>query len=235
MGHGGAKDVIRGSQQVTGRSAADQMRWRRRPRLIEQMRQALRSKHYSRRTEQSYCNWVKRFLRFHKMRHPDKMGEAEINAFLSHLALRRKVSASTQNQALSAILFLYKGVLKREIRNLGDVIRARRRKHLPIVMTRDEVTDVFGRLEGQVWLMCSIMYGAGLRLTECLELRVQDIDFGSNQIVVRSGKGFKDRVTMLPQVVKRALLDHLREVRKVHERDLQEGYGRTPMPLSRAI
>jgi integron integrase len=213
-----------------GTAAADRMKWRRRPGLIEELRQVLRSKHYSRRTEQSYCNWVRRFVRYHRMRHPGTMGQAEINAFLSHLALSRKVSASTQNQALSAILFLYKGVLKREIGNLDDVIRARRSKHLPIVMTRDEVADVLGRLEGQVWLICSLLYGAGLRLTECLELRVQDIDFSANQIVVRSGKGFKDRVTVLPQSVKRALFDHLKEVRAIHERDLADGYGRIPLP-----
>ena len=234
MDEDGARGATREGHAPKGMSAADQMRWRRRPKLIEELRQVLRSKHYSRRTEQSYCNWVKRFLRFHKMRHPDKMGEAEINAFLSHLALRRKVSVSTQNQALSAILFLYKCVVKKEIRNLGDVIRARRPKHLPVVMTRDEVTDVLNHLEGQAWLMCSLMYGAGLRLTECLELRVQDIDFRANQIVVRSGKGFKDRVTVLPQAAKRALMDHLREVRQVHERDLAEGYGRIPMPYALA-
>jgi integron integrase len=234
MGEDGAKGLARVDHEPSGMSPADRMRLRRRPRLIEELRQALRSKHYSRRTEQSYCNWVKRFLRFHRMRHPDRMGEAEINAFLSHLALRRKVSASTQNQALSAILFLYKRVLKKEIGIVGDVIRARRPKHLPIVMTREEVSDVLSRLEGQARLMCSLMYGAGLRLTECLELRVQDIDFGANQIVVRSGKGFKDRVTVLPQAAKGALMDHLREVRQVHERDLAEGYGRTPMPYALA-
>jgi site-specific recombinase XerD len=123
-------------------------------------------------------------------------GEAEINAFLSHLALKKKVSASTQNQALSAILFLYRSVLKREIKGLGDVIRARRPKRLATVMTRDEVADVLSHLEGEVWLMCSLMYGAGLRLTECLRLRVQDVDFGANQIVIRDGKGSKDRLTL---------------------------------------
>ena len=234
MDENGAKALSRADHDPSGMSPAYRMRLRRRPRLIEELRQALRSKHYSRRTEQSYCNWVKRFLRFHRMRHPDRMGEAEINAFLSHLALRRKVSASTQNQALSAILFLYKRVLKKEIGILGDVIRARRPKHLPIVMTREEVSALLSRLEGQDWLMCSLMYGAGLRLTECLGLRVQDIDFGANQIVVRSGKGFKDRVTVLPQAAKSALVDHLREVRQVHKRDLAEGYGRTPMPYALA-
>ena len=228
------RGATRVSHKASAISAAEKLRWRRRPRLIEELRQALRSKHYSRRTEQSYCGWVKRFLRFNRMQHPDRMGEAEINAFLSHLALRRKVSASTQNQALSAILFLYRGVLRKEIRSLGDLIRARRPKHLPVVMTRDEVADVLSHLEDQVWLMCSLMYGAGLRLTECVELRVQDVDFGANQIVVRSGKGFKDRVTVLPQAVKHALLDHLVDVRRVHERDVAEGYGRIVLPYALA-
>jgi integron integrase len=234
MDEGQRRNGSRGRQGGTSSSAAEQIRQRRRPPLIEQLRQTLRSKHYSRRTEQSYCGWVKRFLRFHRMRHPGQMGEAEVNAFLSHLALRKKVSASTQNQALGAILFLFKRVLGKEVGNMGDVIRARRPKHLPVVMTRDEVASVLDHLEGQVWLMCSLMYGAGLRLTECLELRVQDIDFGANQIVVRSGKGFKDRVTVLPQTVKSGLIDHLRKVRGVHERDLRDGYGRARLPYALA-
>jgi integron integrase len=234
MGTEGAKGSTLGSRPGAGRSTSEALRRRRRPKLIGELRQALRCKHYSRRTEQSYCNWVRRFVRFHKMRNPAEMSEAEINAFLSHLGLRRKVSASTQNQALSAILFLYKGVLKKDIKNLGDVIRARKPRHLPIVMTKDEVAEVLGHLEGTLWLMCSLMYGAGLRLTECLRLRVQDIDFGSNQIAIRDGKGFKDRTTMLPQAAKRPLLDHLEMVRGVHDRDLADGYGRVQMPYALA-
>jgi integron integrase len=200
------------------------------PKLLEQLRQALRSRHYSRKTEQSYCHWVKRFVRFHNLRHPSKLGESEINAFLSHLALKRKVSASTQTQALSAILFLYQRVLKRELGHIGDLIRARRPKRLPVVMTRDEARIVLGHLEGQAWLMASLMYGAGLRLMECLHLRVQDVDFAANQITVRSGKGFKDRITMLPQAAKQPLMDHLVLVKRTHERDLAEGYGRVTLP-----
>jgi integron integrase len=200
------------------------------PKLLDQLRQALRSGHYSRKTEQSYCHWVKRFVRFHNLRHPSKLGEPEINAFLSHLALKRKVSASTQTQALSAILFLYQRVLKRELGHIGDAIRARRPKRLPVVMTRDEARIVLDHLEGQVWLMASLMYGAGLRLMECLRLRVQDVDFAANQIAVRSGKGFKDRVTMLPQAAKQPLMDHLVLVKRIHERDLAEGYGRVTLP-----
>ncbi len=160
------------------------------------------------------------------------MGEKEINAFLSHLATRQRVSASTQNQALSALLFLYRYVLKREIGDLGDVIRARRPKRLPVVMTREEVKLVMSRLHGQIWIISSLMYGAGLRLNECLCLRTQDIDFRVNNITVRSGKGAKDRITMLPQVVKQPLLEHLRRVRGIHEKDLADGHGKVELPYA---
>ncbi len=205
-----------------------------RPRLLDQLRQALRSRHYSRRTEQSYVMWVRRFIYFHKKRHPADMAEPEINAFLTHLAVREKVSASTQTQALSAILFLYRHVIGRELGELGDIIRARKPKRLPVVMTRQEVKTVLGQLRGDKWFMASFMYGAGLRLMECLRLRVQDIDFGANQITVRDGKGFKDRVTMLPVVVKEPLRKHLQHVREVHRRDLADGYGRVAMPYALA-
>ncbi|KPJ59803.1 MAG: integrase [Latescibacteria bacterium DG_63] len=198
--------------------------------MLDQLRHALRCRHYSRRTEQAYCHWVKRFIFFHKLRHPVTMGEREINGFLSHLAVEGKVSASTQNQALSAILFLYRHVLRREIGDPGELIRARKPKRLPIVMTRDEIKAVMNRLHGRMWIMASLIYGAGLRLNECLCLRVQDIDFGGNHITVRSGKGFKDRATMLPQVAKQPLLEHLQGVRRIHERDLAAGYGKVELP-----
>jgi len=194
----------------------------------------MRSRHYSRRTEQTYCHWVKRFIYFHRIRHPAEMGEPEINAFLTHLAVEGKVSASTQNQALSALLFLYRHVLNRQIGDLGEVIRARKPKRLPVVMTGEEVKAVLAQLTGDKWLMANLMYGAGLRLMECLRLRVQDVDFAANQIIVRDGKGNKDRVTMLPQVVKRPLLEHLKGVRQIHERDLAGGYGRVLMPYALA-
>ena len=200
------------------------------PRLLNQLRHALRSRHYSGRTEESYCRWVKRFVFFHKMRHPVEMGEAEINNFLTHLALKGRVSSSTQNQALCAVLFLYRHVLKREIGDLGQVIRARNPKRLPVVLTREEVKAVLSRLHGQTWLMASLLYGAGLRLNECLCLRVQDMDFGANQITVRDGKGSKDRVTMLPQAVKQQLLEHLDRVKLIHDKDLSDGYGMTALP-----
>jgi integron integrase len=163
------------------------------------------------------------------------MGEAEINKFLSCLAIEGKISASTQNQALSALLFLYRSVLKRDLDSLGDIVRARRTKRLPVVMTREEVRAVMCRLDGQVWLMACLMYGAGLRLNECLSLRVQDVDFGGNQITVRSGKGGKDRVTMLPQAAKQPLLGHLRRVKAIHERDLADGYGLVMLPDALAV
>jgi integron integrase len=162
------------------------------------------------------------------------MAEPEINAFLTHLAVKERISASTQNQALSAILFLYRHVLNRKIGDLGEVIRARKPKRLPVVMTREEVKLVLSHLKGDRWLMANIMYGAGLRVRECLRLRIQDVDFAASQILVRDGKGFKDRVTMLPDVIKRPLLEHLEAVKKIHERDLAEGYGRVQMPYALA-
>jgi len=200
------------------------------PKLLDRLREALRSRHYSRRTEQSYCHWVKRFIFFHHVRHPADMAEPEINAFLTHLAIKERVSASTQNQALSALLFLYRHVLSREIGDLGEVIRARRPKWLPVVLTREEVKTVLGHLAGDKRIMASLMYGAGLRLMECLRLRVQDIDFARNEIIVRDGKGAKDRVTMLPESLKATLQEHLRVVKTIHEQDLTDGWGRVQMP-----
>lgn len=201
-----------------------------RPRLLDQLREALRSRHYSRRTEQTYCHWVKRFIFFNKVRHPSEMAEPEINAFLTHLAVKEKVSASTQNQALSALLFLYRYVIMRAVGDLGEVIRARTPRRLPVVMTREEVKAVLANLSGDKWLMASLMYGAGLRLSECLCLRVQDIDFSRHEILVRDGKGAKDRHTMLPESLKAPLQEHLERVKTVHERDLSEGWGRVLMP-----
>jgi integron integrase len=204
------------------------------PKLLDRLRGALRSRHYSRRTEQCYCHWVKRFIFFHHVRHPAEMAEPEINVFLTHLAVKEKVSASTQNQALSALLFLYRHVLDRRIGDLGEVIRARRPKRLPVVLTREEVKAVLGNLTGDKWLMASLMYGAGLRLLECLRLRVQDVDLAAKQITVRDGKGFQDRRTMAPEAVTGPLREHLERVRQIHQRDLAEGYGRVAMPYALA-
>jgi integron integrase len=201
-----------------------------RPRLLDRLRQALQSRHYSSRTEQTYCHWVRRFIFFHKVRHPAEMAEPEINAFLTHLAVREKVSASTQNQALSALLFLYRHVIGREVGDLGEVIRARKPTRLPVVMTREEVKAVLANLASDKWLMASLMYGAGLRLMECLRLLVQDVDFARSEITVRDGKGAKDRITMLPESLKAPLQDHLKKVKAIHERDMAEGWGRVLMP-----
>ena len=202
------------------------------PKLLDRLCEALRSRHYSRRTEQSYCHWVKRFIFFHHKRHPAEMAEPEINAYLTHLAVKEKVSASTQSQALSALLFLYRYVLNREIRDLGEVIRARKPRHLPAVMTRDEVKAVLSHLKGDKWLMASLMYGCGLRLMECLRLRIQGVDFARNEITIRDGKGAKDRITMLPQTLEAPLCEHLQKVKTVHERDLSGGWGRVEMPYA---
>ena len=205
------------------------------PRLMEEVRMALRTRHYSRRTEQTYCLWIRRFIFFHNKRHPKDMGEVEINSFLTNLAVMEHVSASTQNQALSALLFLYRHVLDREVGDLGKVIRARKPLRLPVVLTREEVKAVLSQLDGVYWLISVLMYGTGMRLMECLRLRVKDLDFTANQIMIREGKGNKDRITMLPQTVKVKLSQHLSQVRQIHERDSRDGYGRvkTPNALAR--
>lgn len=202
------------------------------PKLLDRFVEALRSRHYSPRTEQTYRHWVKRYIFFHNVRHPAEMAESEINAFLTHLAVREKVSASTQNQALSALLFLYRHVIGREVGDLGAVIRARKPTRLPVVMTRAEVKAVLANMTGEKRLMASLMYGAGLRLMECLRLRVQDIDSSRHEILVRDGKGAKDRITMLPASLAIPLQEHLRQVKAIHERDVAEGWGRVQMPTA---
>ena len=200
------------------------------PRLLDLMRETLRSRHYSPRTEEAYCLWVKRYIRFHKLRHPADMGEDEINAFLTHLAVDAKVSASTQNQALCALLFLYRHVFGYDVGNVGDVVRARKSHRVPIVMTRDEAKSVLSHMSGDTKLMASLLYGSGLRLSECLSLRVQDLDFDGSEVVVFNGKGSKDRVTMLHDGIKSPLQDHLAQVRALHVRDLADGCGRVRLP-----
>jgi integron integrase len=200
------------------------------PKLLTQLSQAIRSRHYSRKTEATYIHWIKRFIFFHHVRHPQEMAEPEINAFLTHLAVKENVSASTQNQALCAIIFLYKHVLNRKIGDIGEIIRARKPARLPVVMTKDEVKAVLSNLTGDKWIIACLMYGAGLRLMECLRLRVQDLDFSKSQIIVRSGKGDKDRVTMFPESVKKSLAEHLSKVKKIHESDITNGFGRVLLP-----
>lgn len=200
------------------------------PRLLDQVREQIRLRHYSIRTEAVYLEWVKRFIRFHKYRHPQEMGAPEVEAFLSDLAVRRDVSASTQNQALSAILFLYRQVLQIELPWMDGVIRARRPQRLPVVLTREEVASVLAQLDGTLWLIASLLYGSGMRLMEVLRLRVKDVEFARLEILIRDGKGQKDRVTMLPRKLAAPLELHLQRVRTLHEQDLREGYGRANLP-----
>jgi site-specific recombinase XerD len=187
----------------------------------------VRVKHYSRRTEQAYVHWIRRFIVFHHKKHPSTMGASEIGAFLSWLAVQRRVSASTQNQALSAVLFLYRNVLGMEVGAIGQVPRARVPARLPVVLSRDEVGRLMKHVNGKVWIIVVLLYGAGLRIEECLQLRVKDVDFDRHQILVRRGKGQKDRRTMLPVAVREPLQAHLTEVKRQHERDLAQGAGRT--------
>jgi integron integrase len=185
---------------------------------------------YSRRTEKSYVGWIRRFILFHGKRHPAEIGEEEISHYLSHLAVSGKVSTSTQNQALSALLFLYRQVLCREIEWVEGVVRAKRPLHLPVVFTREEVRTVLRQLQGVEWMMASLLYGAGLRLLECCRLRFKDVDLDKREIVVRDGKGGKDRVTLLPVRVVELLRAHLGVVRRQHEADLAGGAGSVELP-----
>lgn len=200
--------------------------------LIPQVRRALRLGHYSRRTEEAYVRWVIRFVRASGMRHPAELGEEEVTRFLSDLAEAGRVSASTQTQALSAILFLYRNVMRSEFPWLTRVVRAPRRTRLPVVLTRDEVSSLMRQLEGPVRLMATLLYGSGLRLLECLQLRVKDVDFESDQLTVRGGKGDKDRITMLPQSIKAELRRHLGRVKGLHERDVAAGGGTVELPTA---
>jgi integron integrase len=202
--------------------------------LLERLRDAIRVRHYSIRTEKSYVQWVRRFILFHGKRHPAEMGAAEISSYLTHLAVDMKVSASTQNQALNAIYFFYKNILQREIGTLEGVVPAKKPQRLPVVLTRQEVASVLRHLKGDNWLMAALMYGAGLRLMECLRLRVKDIDFDQHSILVRQGKGNKDRVTILPERLVDHLRRHLAKVHSLHQRDLDEGYGRVYLPTALA-
>jgi integron integrase len=197
---------------------------------MDQVRDVLSLKHYSLRTERSYCDWIERFIRFHQLRHPKEMGEAEVSSFLTQLARDGQVAAATQNQALSALLFLYKHVLKQEIGWLDNVERVKRPARVPVVLTRDEVHKIFAHLHGMPRLMAGLLYGSGLRLMECVRLRVKDIDFGYARITVREGKGGKDRVTMLPVNLAPVLQRHLQKVKVQHEQDIDDGFGHVHLP-----
>jgi len=201
-------------------------------RLMDQVRDKLRKLHYSYRTEQAYCDWIKRFIWFHNKRHPRAMGAAEVEAFLSHLATDRGVSASTQNQALCALLFLYRKMLEVELDWVDNITRAKPSERVPVVLTREEVAAVLSRMSGRNWLMASLMYGSGLRLTECLRLRTQDLDFGYRQITVFNGKGAKDRVVPLPETLIPSLKEQITGAARLLEADLADGFGEVSMPES---
>lgn len=202
--------------------------------LLEQVRSAIRVRHYSYRTEQTYIQWIKRFILFHNKRHPTAMGEREVTAFLTHLAVDKHVAAATQNQALSAILFLYQVVLQIDLDWLNDIVRAKRPIRVPAVLTKGEIEQLFQHIHGIYLLIARLMYGSGLRLLEALRLRVQDIDFEYRQITIRSGKGNKDRITVLPDSLVAPLKRQIDRARVIHERDLAEGYGSVYLPFALA-
>ena len=200
------------------------------PKLLDQLRAAVRVRHFSMRTEQAYAHWAVRFIRYHGIRHPKEMGTAEVNAFLTHLAEKRHVSASTQNQAFAALMFLYQEVLKVDPGQIEGVVRANRPKRLPVVLMREEVDRVFAQLRDPYLLVAQLLYGSGLRLLECLHLRVQEVDFGRQEILVRHGKGGKDRRTMLPISLAPRLRAHLASVQQLHQKELARGRGQVRLP-----
>jgi integron integrase len=200
------------------------------PRLLDRVRLRVRARHYSPRTEKAYVGWVRRFVVFHGKRHPDQMGVPEVAGYLEHLASRGRVSASTQNQAFSALLFLYREVLGRELAGLEGTPRAKRPLRTPLVLSREEVGAVLQHVRGTPWLMASLMYGAGLRLLECCRLRVKDVDLGRGEITVRDGKGRKDRVTVLPGRLAEPLRAHLERVRRQHLADVEGNAGFVALP-----
>lgn len=200
------------------------------PRLLDRVRAASRLRHYSPSTEQSYTMWVRRFVLFHGCRHPRDMGAAEIERFLEDLAITHRVSASTQNQALNAIVFLYREVLRMDAPVLAKIVRAGRPKRLPVVLSREEVRALLGQLEGGTWLVAALLYGSGLRLLECLTMRVKDVDFDAHEIRIRDGKGRRDRVVPLPEKLIDPLRTHLQRVRAIHVEDLRAGHGSVVLP-----
>lgn len=204
------------------------------PKLLDRVRDSLRVRHLSLRTEKAYLHWVRRYILFHGKRHPLEMGETEVNAFLTYLAVERQVSPSTQTQALCALVFLYRTVLDRDLGELEGLIRAKRRRHLPVVLTREEVKSVLAQLRDTDHLFFALLYGTGMRLSEGLRLRVKDVDLSMSQITVRDGKGGKDRMTVLPESLKPPILSHLRGVKRLHEQDLKGGGGRVHLPYALA-
>ena len=203
-------------------------------RLLDQLRHQIRLRHYSYRTEQCYVGWVQRYIHYHGLKHPSGLGAADVERFLTHLAVDRKVAASTQAQALSSVLFLYKQVLNVDLPWLDNVVRASRPRRLPVVLTQAEARAVIAQLQGTAWLIVSLLYGSGLRVLEALRLRVKDLEFSVQQIIVRSGKGSKDRVSVMPSSLIDPLRIHLQRVREQHELAMQGGYGGVEMPYALA-
>ena len=201
-------------------------------RLLDQVRERIRVKHYSLRTEKAYVDWARRYVVFHSKRHPREMGAAEVEAFLSYLAVRRHVSASTQNQAKAALLFLYKEVFGMALPWLDEIVQARVTRRLPVVLTAREVKSLLDQLNGTMWLVASLLYGTGMRLLEGLRLRVKDVEFERREIVVREGKGNKDRVTVLPENLMLPLRDQIARAKRLHDADLAEGFGDVEMPYA---
>lgn len=204
------------------------------PMLLDRLREQIRIRHYSIRTETAYIKWVRDFIRYHNLRHPAEMGAPEVERFLSHLAMDLNVSASTQNQALAALLFLYKHVLAIDLPWLNDVVRAKRPERLPVVLSREETQRLLACFEGELGLVTGLLYGSGMRLMEAVRLRVKDMDFARSEILVRDGKGMKDRVTLLPARLAQPLKRHLDCVKALHERDLAEGFGEVYLPFALA-
>jgi integron integrase len=202
------------------------------PKLLDQVKICLRTNHYSPRTEESYTGWIKKFIIYNNKIHPEKLGKEEIQNFINHLAVDKYVSASTQNQALQAILFLYKNIIKKEIGWLKEIKYVKKIKRLPVVFTRGETATIINQLSGTLRLVVSLLYGTGMRLNECLGLRIKDVDFGMNQIIVRDGKGEKDRITVLPQKLAIELKLHIERVKELHSEDLKNGLGRTILPYA---
>lgn len=198
--------------------------------LIDKVRREIQRRNYSYSTEKHYCRWIIRYIRFHQLNHPENLEEKDIVKFLNYLAVDQNVAASTQNQALCAIVFLYKEVLKSPVGDLDNLKRAKKPKHLPTVLSKNEVSELFQKLDGIPHVVCSLLYGSGLRISEALRLRVQDVDFDYRQILVRSGKGKKDRVTMLPEKLEEPLRNQIKKVKNLHQQDLAKGYGRTILP-----
>ncbi|MBK7630157.1 MAG: integron integrase [Ignavibacteriales bacterium] len=200
--------------------------------MLDRVRNEIKVRHYSLRTEKSYTNWIKRFIIFHNKKHPIEMGADEIREFVNHLAVKDNVSASTQNQALQAILFLYKDILKIKVGWINEIERVARTKHIPVVFSKSEARQVLENMDGVVRLIASLLYGGGLRLNECLRLRIKDIDFDYKQIVIRDGKGEKDRRTTLPEKLIPALQAQVKYVKKIHLADLKENNGTTVLPYA---